>query len=349
VLVLACTLAAACAAIVAIGRLQSEATAARDAEQQLVALRLELAQSQDVPWGASPDEGDDPAAVRQELAGAEEHIEATIARLDVPDRRAILDPLDRSMAALWEILDIVSDGRMDETWEASSTAAREAAVADEALRAAAARYRERSVDALSASRIRSGVVIILLFAAFAWFYARALRARRRAEALAGENRRLLAASREEALTDALTGLRNRRALVADLAAQCPAPGDPHLLLALFDLDGFKAYNDTFGHPAGDALLARLGKRLAVAVEGAGTAYRMGGDEFCVLAPVGDRNPDALVALAGAALAEHGPGFSIAASYGSAVLPADATTPAHALRCADQRMYAHKSARPATAA
>ena len=57
----------------------------------------------------------------------------------------------------------------------------------------------------------------------------------------------------------------------------------HVLL-LFDLDGFKNYNDAYGHPAGDALLRRLGDRLAAAVAGRGTAYRMGGDEFCVLAP-----------------------------------------------------------------
>ena len=57
--------------------------------------------------------------------------------------------------------------------------------------------------------------------------------------------------------------------------------DPRALI-LFDLDGFKDYNDTFGHPAGDGLLARLGLRLADAVRGHGRAYRLGGDEFCVL-------------------------------------------------------------------
>jgi diguanylate cyclase (GGDEF)-like protein len=121
-----------------------------------------------------------------------------------------------------------------------------------------------------------------------------------------------------------------------------------VLLALFDLDGFKAYNDTFGHPAGDALLARLGGRLAAAVGGAG-AYRMGGDEFCVLAHVAEGEADGLVARAAAALSETGPGFAIACSHGAALLPADAATPAGALRCADQRMYARKPSRPAAAA
>jgi diguanylate cyclase (GGDEF)-like protein len=342
VLVLACTLAAACASIVAIGRLQADATAGRDAEQKLAALRLDLAQIQDVPWGAAPGEGDDPAAVREELQGAEEHIEATLARLDLHERDAILDPFRRSTASLWEILDLVSEGRVDDTWEASSAAARSAAEADAALRDAARRYRERSVRALTHSRIGSAVVILLLFGAFAWCY-------RRAWLAVAENRRLLAASREEARTDALTGLRNRRALIADLAARIPGAGEPPVLLALFDLDGFKAYNDTFGHPAGDALLTRLGERLAAAVDGVGTAYRMGGDEFCVLASVRGGEAQAFVRRAAAALAEHGPGFTVVASHGSALLPADGATPEDALRCADRRMYAHKPGRPAAAA
>jgi GGDEF domain-containing protein len=100
------------------------------------------------------------------------------------------------------------------------------------------------------------------------------RARRTAQRLAGENHEPLLASRHEALTDALTGLGNRRGLMADLR---DASGE--VMLALFDLDGFKNYNDSFGHGAGDALLARLGERLAETMDGVGAGYRMGGDEF----------------------------------------------------------------------
>ena len=91
------------------------------------------------------------------------------------------------------------------------------------------------------------------------------------------------ASRRQALTDDLTGLGNRRRLLADLE-RAIAEGTDHspAVLAMFDLDGFKAYNDTHGHPAGDALLARLGARLAATFAGSGAAYRLGGDEFCVL-------------------------------------------------------------------
>jgi two-component system, cell cycle response regulator len=114
------------------------------------------------------------------------------------------------------------------------------------------------------------------------------------------------------------------------------------MIALFDLDGFKQYNDTFGHPAGDALLARLGERLGAAVEGIGTAYRMGGDEFCVLAAVDADRAVTIVELAAAALSDAGDAFAVRCSHGMALVPAEAFSPAEALRLADQRMYAHKA-------
>jgi hypothetical protein len=68
-LLLACALAGVFVAIVVIGRLQSDATAARDAELTLSAIRVDLLQMRDVPWGALPDEGGDPEEVRGELQG----------------------------------------------------------------------------------------------------------------------------------------------------------------------------------------------------------------------------------------------------------------------------------------
>ena len=141
----------------------------------------------------------------------------------------------------------------------------------------------------------------------------------------------------QAFHDQLTGLPNRRSLFADLDACSEAREAAGLIL--FDLDGFKAYNDAFGHPAGDALLTRLGGKLA-AVVGDASAYRMGGDEFCVLVRSGD--VEATLEAACAALTEHGEGFSVTASYGVASLPVEAETSAEALRLADQRMYARKS-------
>ena len=101
-----------------------------------------------------------------------------------------------------------------------------------------------------------------------------------------QNRRLVRAASLQALTDPVTGLGNHRALTGDLRdALDTTPPARRVLLALYDLNGFKDYNDRFGHPAGDALLARLGTRLRDVAAPAARAYRMGGDEFCVLAVV----------------------------------------------------------------
>lgn len=149
--------------------------------------------------------------------------------------------------------------------------------------------------------------------------------------------------RDAALTDSLTRLPNRRSLMADLDDLVPAAtADEPLVLALYDLDGFKAYNDTFGHLTGDALLERLGARLAEAVAGRGTAYRMGGDEFCVVARVPNANAGEQVALAGAcALREAGGSSAVDASYGTVLIPIEEREVAAALRSADLRMYARK--------
>ena len=153
------------------------------------------------------------------------------------------------------------------------------------------------------------------------------------------NLRMLQRSEREATTDALTGLGNRRALTLDLGHA--AAGGVAQVLALYDLDGFKSYNDAFGHVAGDVLLERLGSNLAKAIAGHGTAYRMGGDEFCVLARVGDTDPSEVVARAAAALGEHGGRFRVGCSYGMVLLDGDRIDPSEALRLADQRMYANK--------
>jgi diguanylate cyclase (GGDEF)-like protein len=148
---------------------------------------------------------------------------------------------------------------------------------------------------------------------------------------------------EAAHTDALTGLYNRRQLVADLDAHLSRASEANpVLLILCDLNGFKAYNDTFGHPAGDALLARLGAALCREIAGRGRAYRIGGDEFCVLARPGKNGVEEIVALAVVALSEHGDGFSITASYGAVLLPSDATTATEAMRMVDLRMYENKT-------
>jgi diguanylate cyclase (GGDEF)-like protein len=155
---------------------------------------------------------------------------------------------------------------------------------------------------------------------------------------------------EQARSDELTGLGNRRRLLEDLEdAFAAAIAGENRLLITFDLDGFKQYNDAFGHPEGDLLLNRLGKRLEDAVQGYGSAYRLGGDEFCVLVkadpPGGLVDQDRLVQVTQSALGEEGPGFSVRSSHGVVRLGHEAADASNAMRLADQRMYACKASRP----
>jgi diguanylate cyclase (GGDEF)-like protein len=160
-----------------------------------------------------------------------------------------------------------------------------------------------------------------------------------------ENQRTLSEVHGEARTDSLTGLRNRRSLMADLEMQIGLANLAHpRALLLFDLDGFKEYNDAFGHPAGDGLLVRLAARLADSVAEAGDAYRLGGDEFCVLVSPGREGVDGILAACSAALHERGEGFEVTSSFGCVVMPEEADTPTRALQLADRRMYARKGGR-----
>jgi two-component system, cell cycle response regulator len=155
-----------------------------------------------------------------------------------------------------------------------------------------------------------------------------------------ENSRLFELTRHEAVTDSLTGLGNRRRLVADLVGYFESSREPALLL-LFDLDGFKGYNDAFGHPAGDALLARLGEKLTAAPGTRGAAYRMGGDEFCLIATLEGADAEQLMQAASDSLVERGEGFEVTSSLGAVLLPDEASDPVQALQLADERLYASK--------
>src|SRR4029077_4075517 len=131
-------------------------------------------------------------------------------------------------------------------------------------------------------------------------------------------------SHHDATTDTLTGLGNRRKWFADMdQAVPPLSGKRTITIGIFDLDGFKAYNDTYGHPAGDALLARLGRKLAEAVAPSGTTYRMGGDEFCALIDASNGTSDEARARAARALSERGRGFDVGSSHGAVRLPEEA--------------------------
>jgi diguanylate cyclase (GGDEF)-like protein len=162
------------------------------------------------------------------------------------------------------------------------------------------------------------------------------------------NKRLL----ELVRTDPLTGLGSQGRLQMDLEQRDPRASVKPLTVMLFDLNGFKHYNDTFGHPAGDKMLGTLGKRLGLAVAGfeaQATAYRLGGDEFLVLLKAGIvdlelESRDELAVRAAEALTSRGRGFDLGASWGIASVPEEADSPAEAMQLADMRMYAQKESR-----
>jgi diguanylate cyclase (GGDEF)-like protein len=160
-----------------------------------------------------------------------------------------------------------------------------------------------------------------------------------------DHRRLTHRSIEAAHTDSITGLGNRRALVRRMEELLDAEEQPPFVLVLLDLNGFKEYNDSYGHLAGDGLLARLGDRLAAALPAGGQAFRMGGDEFCAIVEETDAlGAPRIAALAGAALSERGEGFDIDSSWGHVVAPREANSPSELLKLADRRMYAAKAVR-----
>ncbi len=159
----------------------------------------------------------------------------------------------------------------------------------------------------------------------------------------------LATLRREALTDDLTGIANRRALLADLERRCAT--DTPFALAIVDLDRFKEVNDGLGHAAGDELLRQVVHQLLQAAPDPVLVARLGGDELALVLP-GTSGPDAGADALTHALAVHramvrsydllGHRVHVAASIGVATCPEDAQRPSDLLRCADIAMYEAKT-------
>ena len=154
------------------------------------------------------------------------------------------------------------------------------------------------------------------------------------------NKRLL----EQVRTDHLTGLGSQARLQIDLPELCDRANEEPLTVIMLDLNGFKRYNDTFGHPAGDEVLGRLGARLHEAVEPEASGYRLGGYEFVVLAWGCRAERDAVAKRAAEALSERGKGYDLSAAWGMAAVPEEASSAAEAMQLADVRMYAQKESR-----
>lgn len=154
-----------------------------------------------------------------------------------------------------------------------------------------------------------------------------------------------------ALSDALTGLPNRRAIVEELGrflARAKRDGSK-VLVGFIDMDGFKAINDTYGHLAGDQLLTEAARRMREALRATDMVGRVGGDEFVVLAP--GPHEDGLHEAAGVALQERLANSTVGRyaigsnglNYGGASAGVVAIDPLEvdveeALRRADAQMY-----------
>jgi two-component system, cell cycle response regulator len=150
---------------------------------------------------------------------------------------------------------------------------------------------------------------------------------------------------EQVRTDQLTGLGNRGRLQVDLPARfAHANEERPLSLLMLDLNGFKHYNDTFGHAAGDELLTRMGGSLLDVLGDQGMGYRIGGDEFCVLLTCPPSRFDAMTREVTKAFTATGPGFEVTSSWGAVAVPGEELEPSEALRLADARMYAQKESR-----
>ncbi|HEX8631510.1 MAG TPA: EAL domain-containing protein [Catenuloplanes sp.] len=166
-----------------------------------------------------------------------------------------------------------------------------------------------------------------------------------------EARELQNRLRHEATHDSLTGLANRTLFAERIGAALESAAGTGVAVALVDLDGFKAVNDTFGHAVGDVLLIAVARRLSGCVGPSDLVARLGGDEFAVL--INDPSPatvDAVLARLHRELAEpvrtEGPDLLVGASIGVAYSLAD-EPPDRLLHRADIAMYASKSRRDGT--
>ena len=156
-----------------------------------------------------------------------------------------------------------------------------------------------------------------------------------------------------ALTDALTGLYNRRYMEAHLAnlSGRSAQPDRSLALLMVDIDNFKQVNDSFGHPVGDKVLKAVAERLQHSVRPFDTVARWGGEEFMVVMPESDLKIGAMVAERLRAKVEQSPvdtgaptqSVAVTISVGVAATPLDRFDPQSLIKRADEALYAAKEA------
>jgi diguanylate cyclase len=159
---------------------------------------------------------------------------------------------------------------------------------------------------------------------------------------------------DNANTDALTGLRNRRAIMEAIEAEeaACAAGGRSFAIALLDLDGFKAVNDTHGHHVGDQLLQEASLRLSAAVPTGDLVGRLGGDEFIILLRNFATAQEVAARAAALLTALCRPAdigtlvLPLSASLGYALYPSEGETAADLMIAADQALYTMKRGRAA---
>lgn len=148
---------------------------------------------------------------------------------------------------------------------------------------------------------------------------------------------------KQSRTDDLTGLDNDRGFRERLASCVGEPTRRPISLILIDLDHFKSYNDTFGHPAGDEVLKAIGSILRAETRQAVRAHRLGGDEFAVLLSEAEIPVARSLAerLRAAIRAHPWPLRAITASFGVATTIGEESDPVDLLRRADRALYRSK--------
>jgi diguanylate cyclase (GGDEF)-like protein len=155
------------------------------------------------------------------------------------------------------------------------------------------------------------------------------------------------AMRSSAHTDPLTGAANRRSLTERIQYEVArhTRSGRSFTLAMLDVDGFKLLNDRFGHAAGDELLCDLARALQRSVRAQDTVARIGGDEFCVLAPETDEAgvQPLLARISEAVGAVRAGVHRLEARAGAAVFPIDGTSATELLHAADLRLLRAKRA------
>ena len=169
-------------------------------------------------------------------------------------------------------------------------------------------------------------------------------------AAATETARLHERTVEMAVTDELTGLANRRRFDRDLDAECEASirDTTPLALLIIDIDDFKAYNETFGHQAGDRTLHRLAQVLVRSLRSTDEAYRYGGEEFAMM--LREPTQEAAQRLAERLREDVERDFiapdeprQVTVSIGVAGLPRNDPTPKALILAADAALYDAKNA------